>query len=490
MTVLDPIVLAASERPDHPAVVFDDPSAETVTYRDLVDRVEVAAGALMGAGAESGDRVAYLGPNAPAFLIAFLACARIGAVFVPLNTRLAPAEHGVQLANCRPTLAIGDGSAVDQLREALAIGDGSAVGSSSVVAVDRLAEAGPTSGRPSHTPGPDDPVLLVYTSGTTGSPKGAVHTHRSLRHTVENGVAAQDLTGEDVALIFLPLFHVGGLNIQVMPLLSVGGTVVLQPGFDPGAVLAAIETHRPTVSLFVPATIRATIGHPEFTSADLSSLRGVMTGSSIVPDDLLRGFRSAGLEPGQVYGSTETGPTAVVLRFDEAHHVGLAGRPARHTGVRIAEDGELQVRGPHLFSHYWDNPGATEAAFDGDWYRTGDLARYEGELIRIVGRIDEVIISGGENINPEEVESVLVEAPGVADVAVLARPDDRWGEVPVAVVVPDGDPPTIDVLRSHGRDRLAGYKLPVDLVVVDAIPRTALGKIQRFALRSQTETDL
>lgn len=464
----------AQAQGDRPAIIFEE---EQITWGDLADRVRQRMEAMEAAGAKPGDRVAWLGPNSPDFIELFLACAQLGLIFVPLNSRLAAPEHAAQLANCQPELVLGDPSFLEHLRAV----DSRAMG---LPPVGVSADGAPTTRDAGPGPvGPEDDLLLVYTSGTTGAAKGAVHSHAALNATMVNGIACQDLTRDDIALAFLPLFHVGGLNIQVLPTLAVGGTVVLHRSFDPELVLQEIEIHRVSVSVFVPATMTAVLAEPGFGHADLSSVRGVMTGSSVVPDELLTAFIDAGMQPGQVYGATETGPTSVVLRFDEWAHVGAAGQPAKLTECRIL-DGELQVRGPHLFDRYWNNDPATFNAFDDGWYRTGDRAHVDDAgMIRIEGRVDDMIVSGGENMFPAEIEDVLIEAPGVADVAVIGRADDRWGEVPVALVVPEGQAPSLQELRDFASVSLARFKLPADLTIVESLPRTALGKIQKFKLR-------
>lgn len=480
----------------------------TITYDQFHRQVVAAAARLAEQGIEAGDRVAWLGENHPSFLIDFLACARLDAIFVPLNTRLTVAEHRYQLADCTPSLVLARANFVEHLDEVgapspvLPVDEALAGASLAPEARERHEALAGASLAPEARErdealagdhareGSREDVLLVYTSGTTGAPKGAVHTKRALAATIENGIAAQDLTAEDTALAFLPLFHVGGLNIQVLPQLAVGGTVVLLDRFDPGLVLAQISRHRPTVGLFVPATMRAVLDHPAWADTDLSCFRGVMTGSSVVPESLLRSFLDAGVRPGQVYGSTETGPTSLVLRFDEAEHVGSCGRPALTAEVVLGPDHEILVAGPHLFSRYWDNEAATAEAFSGRWYHTGDIGTCDDDgLHTIADRLDDLIISGGENVHPVEVEDVLSAAPGVAEISIIGRADSRWGAVPVAFVVaePDQETPDIESLRQWAAGRLARFKLPQAVVVVDALPRTALGKVKKHELRKLLE---
>ena len=415
-------------------------------------------------------------------------------MLLPLNNRLAVHEIRFQLDDSGPSLAlVGDG-----------FGDLVAAAAPSLPLID-LDGPPPTATGP--LPGgsvrsPSAPVLMVYTSGTTGRPKGAVHTRRSLLHTVLNGVAHQDLTAEDVVLTVLPLFHVGGLNIQTLPALYVGATTVLHRRFDPGHCLADIAGHGVTQTLFVPAVMQAVLAHPDFAATELGTLRGLNSGSSVVPDHLIRGFLDRGVPVGQVYGSTETGPTALVLRYEHgAAHIGSCGKPALHTRLRLVDQtgrdvadgdpGELLLRGPNLFDGYWRQPAATAAAFRDSWYRTGDVGRRDGDgFVHIEDRLGDVLISGGENVYPAEVENALAEHPAIGAVAVIGRPDPRWGEIPVAVVEPvaPGAPvPAVDELRAWCTDRLARFKQPREVVVVPELPRTALGKVQKHLLRQQLD---
>jgi fatty-acyl-CoA synthase len=330
--------------------------------------------------------------------------------------------------------------------------------------------------------GEDDDLLIVYTSGTTGKPKGAVLTQAALVWNGLNSFHAHDFTEADHVLTALPLFHVGGLNIQTLPALFAGATVTLQKKFDPAAWLEAVATRRPTLSLLVPAAMRAVIEHPDWAATDLSSLRMLNTGSMVVPDALIRAFHARGVPVGQVYGATETAPIAVVLRAEDAlKKPGSTGKPAPHCEVKLVE-GEVWVRGPALMRTYWNDPtGLTEEG----WFRSGDLARIDEDgYWWIVGRSKDVIISGGENIHPAEIENLLTEVPAIAEAAVVGVADPKWGEAACAAVVLK--PGTVLVepeVRKLFEERLARYKHPRRIVPMASLPKNALGKVQKAELR-------
>jgi len=509
----------AAHRGGHVALHTDD---DTVTYADLSARIRAAAHWLESQAVGRGHRVAFIGLNRVEQLVLLFALARLGAILVPLNNRLSRGEHRSQIDDADPRLILAtDGFATAMIDVA---GDRAVVDLDETPLPRRDDDRGVPTRRRGQLPstptavvgaGPgDDPVLIVYTSGTTGEPRGVVHTQGSLLYTVLNGVAHQDLGANDCVLTNLPLFHVGGLNIQTLPALYVGATVVLQQQFDPGQTLALIQRHRPTQTLQVPATMAALLAHPDLETTDLSCLVGLNSGSSVVPPSLIRAFLDRGVPVGQVYGSTETGPTALVLRYDDGAHIGSCGKAALHTEVRIVavgpdnagraesgagsvesgadavdvelgEPGELWVRGPNVFRGYWRRPEDTARAFTNGWYRTGDIGRADPEgFVFIEDRLKDLLISGGENIYSAEVEHILAHHPAIAEVAVIGRADERWGEVPVAVVVARA-PLTIEALRAWCQDRLARYKQPRDLVLVETLPRTALGKVTKHVLREQ-----
>ncbi len=495
---VDPLVLGDvlarhhRDRPDAPALQFE---GRCFGYGKLMRRTARAAARLWHEwGVRPGDRVAYLGLNHPDQITLLFALARIGAVLVPLNFRLAPAEWQAVLADCTPLYVVHDAAWADA-GDALARAAGIPAH-----AIDRLiATHAPGDGPARATP--DSPALLVYTSGTTGLPKGAVHTHANLLANMVAACAAQGLTSADVVLTVLPMFHVGGLCIQTLPALFAGAAVILHARFEAGATLAAIAQDRPTLTLQVPATMKALIEHPAWAATDLSCLRAVWAGSSLIPAALVTALHARGLPVCNVYGATETGPFSIALDAQHAMtHAGSCGWPARGVEVRLADlqdgVGELLLRAPSVVRSYWPDQPAVDA--DG-WFHSGDRARQATDgSFTVVGRAKDMVISGGENIYPAEIEHLLASHPLVADCAVLGLPDARWGEVLVAVLVfktQSGVVPASDgidsllnweqTLSDFLRGHIARYKLPRRWVRLDALPRTALGKVQKAALARQ-----
>ncbi len=339
-------------------------------------------------------------------------------------------------------------------------------------------------------------MLLVYTSGTTGQPKGALHTQAGLLANCATSVEAHQFTRNDHVLTALPLFHVGGLCIQTLPALYAGAQVTLHARFDAGAWLADVQSLRPTTSLMVPATLRGVIEHADFAQADLSSLRQISAGSSSIPVALIDAFHQRGIPVCQVYGATETGPVSICLaRADAMAHVGSAGRAAPSVEVRLLDElgaqvkpsgiGEICLRAPNLMREYWRDP--ENPAFQDGWFHTGDLAYCDADgFYRVVGRSKDMIISGGENIYPAEIENILTECFWVAEAAVVGLPDNQWGEVAVAVIVkkPDSLWDASDVMALFD-GRLARYKQPRHVVFCDSLPKTVLGKVQKPQLIAQ-----
>lgn len=483
----------AGLRPSGVAVHF---GGEDLTWAALWQRVEAATLRLARLGLGRGDRVAYLGYNHPELLVLLFACARLGAIFVPLNFRLARPEHEDILAHAGAALLAAEPEFYESAGAMRA-----RLPQLRLVAL-RGAPAGwfDWEGAPPDGPEPvlagtdADPVLIVYTSGTTGRPKGAVHTQSALLWNIVNATLYQDFTSRDHVLTVLPLFHVGGLCIQTLPALHAGATVTLHARFDPGLWLRDVATRRPTHSLLVPATMKAVTAHPDWAATDLSSLREMNTGSSTVPASLFAPFHARGVPVGQVYGATETGPVSMYLRAEDAlRKVGAAGKPAMHAEIRLVdaqgrdaapgEVGEIWVRAPNLMSGYWQDPD--HPAFRDGWFRSGDLARVDAEgYYWVVGRSKDMIISGGENVYPAELENILADCPDVLEAAVVGVPDPAWGEAVVAVVArrPGAALDERAVMRLF-EGRLARYKQPRRVAFVDALPKSALGKVQKFAVR-------
>jgi len=453
----------AQESPGQLALRFE---GREWSYADFWQRIEAATRSLAVA---RGERIAWLGYNHPDMLALLFAAARLGAILVPLNWRLTATEHATILRDCAPRLIHCDASFESQARAlGVPLGDWRDKGEPALAGTE------------------EDDLLIVYTSGTTGVPKGAVLTQRALLSNGANSVHAHALTQDDHVLTALPMFHVGGLNIQTLPALLAGASVTLHPRFEAGAWLRDVAALRPTLSLLVPAAMAAVIAHADWASTDLSSLRMLNTGSMIVPTGLIQAFHARGIPVGQVYGSTETAPIAVaLLREDAERKLGSAGKPSPHCEVALV-DGEIQVRGPNVMRGYWNNAAATAAALSADgWFRTGDLARVDDEgYYWIMGRCTELIISGGENVYPAELENVLADCPQVAESAVLGVEDPKWGEAACAVVVrkPGAQLDEATVLALFA-DRLARFKHPRRIVFLDQLPKNALGKVQKSELR-------
>ena len=437
-----------------------------ISYAQFWSRIDAATKSL---DVKKGDRVAYLGYNNPEMLVLLFALARLGAILVPLNWRLTVAEHKTILADCTPKWIFCDQDFAVHSRN---LG----------VPMGKLLEE-----KNQDLLGSDaDDLLIVYTSGTTGWPKGAVLTQSALLWNGFNAIHAHDFSQADHVLTALPMFHVGGLNNQTLPALLAGATVTLHRRFDPMQWLADVAARRPTVSLLVPATMQAVIAHADWAGTDLSSLRLLDSGSMVVPDSLIHAFHARGVPVGQIYGCTETAPIAtVLLKEDAARKVGSAGKPALHCEVKLVE-GEVWVRGPNVMRAYWNDPAATAAALTPDgWFRTGDLARVDEEgFYWIIGRSKDVIISGGENIYPAELENVLADCPEIAAAAVIGIEDSKWGEAALAcVVLQKNSRLDENAVLALFQDLLARFKHPRRVVFLESLPKNAMGKVQKHVLK-------
>ncbi|MGH8796833.1 MAG: class I adenylate-forming enzyme family protein, partial [Caldimonas sp.] len=436
----------AQRQPERIALHFD---GRDISYRALLARIRVLVAHLGQCGVSPGDRIGYLGANHPEMVALTFACARTGAIFVPLNWRLSAPELAAILRDCKPAMLICEPEFADT-------GATIASGGDTVIAplqtrADVWYDCAWPAALQRAAPAPKGPpseglVLLMYTSGTTGFPKGAAHTQEGMEWNAKNAIHGYELSSGDNVLANLPLFHVGGLTMLTLPALKAGATVTLHRRFDAALTIRDIATRRITMLLAVATTLKAMFEHPLWPSADTSSLRLVMTGASIIPQELLRPFFERGVVASQVFGATEMGIGACLPPQDALRKIGSVGRAARHRTMRLlapdgsvagaGEVGEIVVGGPGLMTRYWGDPAGTAACLEDGWFRTGDLGTCDSDgYYTILGRKKEMIISGGENIYPAEIENVLTACPEIAEAAVVGRPDDRWGEVPVAFVV-------------------------------------------------------
>jgi fatty-acyl-CoA synthase len=457
-----------------PQRVAIDHLGRDVTYAELDDLSERFAASFVARGLERGARVATLTGNSPEHVAVFFACAKTGLMLVPLSWRLAAPELAYQLADAEPALFL-----VEDEYAALAEAGGHAF--------ERLVPP-ENQERVDVQVKDSDPLLLVYTSGTTGRPKGALLTHANCFWTNLSFDLATGVGGDDVVLQILPQFHCGGWNVHALLAWWKGARVVLERSFEAARCLALIEEKRVTTMMGVPANYLFLSQEPRFSSADLSSLRRAVVGGAPMPEALLGVWHDRGIDVVQGYGLTEAAPNVLCLPPEDAvRKAGWAGKPYPHVDVRLSAESELQVRGPNVFAGYWRNPRATAEVLVDGWLSTGDIAERDDEgFYRIKGRLKDMYISGGENVYPAEVESVLYEHEAIADAAVVGVPDERWGEVGVAFVVADGSASEEDVIE-FVRTRLARFKAPKAVHFVAALPRSAMGKVSKEELLAGVE---
>ena len=486
MVVPELIGRACRSRPDHPAVVFGD---DVLTHAELHDRAARLASVLAAGGVQPGDRVALLLHNRIEFVEALLACHRLAAVAVPINFRLASDEIDYIVGDSGAVALITDAPGVGaEVRMVLEVG---------AEYDDAVASAPP---RPRTSELLDDDVaLMCYTSGTTGRPKGALLTHRNLVASTLSWIHEMRAGQDDVWLSGQPLFHIGGIN-GLLPFLVLGATVIITPSttFDPDAMLGLIEAHAVTMCIFVPTQWAAVCASDAVLRVDPDQLRVAMWGASSAPRQILeameRAFPRAAIV--SAYGQTEmSGATTLLMGPDSTRKMGSVGKPMLGVELRVVDGdlrdvpadhvGEVVYRGPNVMAGYHAQPEATREAFAGEWFHSGDLARFDEEgYLWLVDRKKDMIISGGENVYPAEVERVLLDHPAVAEAAVIGVPHPRWVETPVAFVVPRGPvDPEEGELIAHCRRYLAGYKKPSAILVVQELPRNAAGKVLKRDLR-------
>ncbi|MEU9734785.1 long-chain fatty acid--CoA ligase [Streptomyces sp. NPDC048002] len=503
--------VSRNARYDGEAVVIDYPGGD-LTYRQLDDKAARLATVLVRGGARDGDRIAYLGMNSPAFFVTMLAAFRIGALFVPVNFRLADPELAQILESSGAVVIVceeGHRGSVERVRDRTALRRLLLVDDDPVVPpadADATAAWEPwspliTAAEPKISVSAkraDDAAILMFTSGTTGTPKGVVLTHGNAWWNSANVDLRLDTRRGDVTYAAAPLFHIGALNSFALRTLTRGGTVAVRRAFAAETCADDLERLKVNSMFGVPQMFAALARVPGFFERDLSSLRAVVVAGAPVPPLLVREYADRGLWLQQAWGLTETAPFATHLPAeDTVHKAGSAGIPMPYTQVRVVDPlsggpvdvgtpGELVVRGPNVSAGYWNDEEATEAAFDSDgWFHSGDIGYEDGDgYLYVVDRLKDMIVSGGENVYPAEVEKVLAALPGVLESAVVGVPDSRWGETVAAVItVSPGSDITLDAVRDHGAAHLARYKLPRRLTIVQSMPRNGSGKLDKRAIR-------
>lgn len=479
-------------------------SGRDITYAEWNDQANRTANFLHSLGVAKGDRVAVYAANSVEYLDVWMACGKIGAILQNVNWRLTVAELQTLLQDAAPKALIYSddfAAAVDSMRESLP-------SVAHYVAFDTPSQRGDVSfARRDEQPDTllsrpeldmDDPWVICYTGGTTGLPKGAMLTHGNMTWNAINTVMSWGLDQSDTAILNAPLFHTGGLNVFTLPLVHCGGRSIVCKGFDADQVFDLLNDGGATVFFGVPTMFVVMQGHDRWQAADFSGLKIVISGGAPCPLPIFERFWAKGVDFKTGYGLTEAGPNTFWLPpADVQRKPGAVGKPLFHVDVRVVDAdgnecapgvaGELLIRGPHVTPGYWNNAEATKKAIIDGWLHTGDLAMRDDEgYYTIVGRLKDMIISGGENIYPAEVESVMHAHPAVAEAALIGIPDDKWGEVGRAVVVcKPGESLAEAEFIAFLRERLAKYKVPRSVVLVDELPKTGPGKIDKKLLVQQ-----
>ncbi len=493
-------------RPEQEAVV-ERGSGQRHDDRELNARCNRFGNALAGTGLATGDRVATLLMNGNSFVETFFGAAKVGGVLVPLNWRLVPDELSFILTDSGSETLVFGTEFVETVKELHSRG---AEGTK----VKRWIHVGDAGDRPDFAEGyedllgtanesepevsacDDDLLFIMYTSGTTGLPKGVMHSHSTTTWASLTALVTGDIRYDDRYLIALPLFHVGALN----PLLSTihrGGTVAIMPTFDPSRIWEVYAEEKISVTLAVPAMLNFMLATFDASRHDTESLRWIMSGAAPVPATLIEKYAAMGIDVVQVYGLTETGGPACLISPDDAvARAGSTGKAFFHTDVKVVNEdgsdiaagktGEVLVRGPNVMLGYWNRPDATAESIVDGWFHTGDVAMVDADgYVYIQDRIKDMIISGGENVYPAEIENVIVGLEGVREVAVIGLPSQKWGESPLAVVVKADDSLTADAVLDHCKGKLAPFKLPKACEFIDEIPRNPTGKVLKRVLREQ-----
>ncbi|MEH6989324.1 o-succinylbenzoate--CoA ligase [Cytobacillus firmus] len=478
----------AFTHPDRTAVITDN---DKVSYRQLDKMIDSAAvkinEKLQG---RKGERIAILSNNRIEYIVLLFAIAKAECVAVPLNIRLSAKELVFQLNDSGSKLIFAE---KENAEFASSLVEQSEL--ESMEFMEDLCEVTQTSITNENPIDEEAPYIICYTSGTTGKPKGAVLTQSNMFWNAVNNKLAIDLTSKDRCIVLLPLFHIGGIGLFAFPSLFSGGTIVIPGKFEPEKALAMIEKHKVSIVMGVPTIHQVLLTSPSFKTADLSTVRWFYNGGAPCPRELIDAYFDRGFLFGQGFGMTETSPTLFMLTKEDAPRKrGSIGKPVLFSEYKLidskgkaaakGEVGELAVRGPNIMKEYWNRPDATKDALKDGWLLTGDLAKSDEEgFLFIVGRKKEMIISGGENIYPLEVEQVISQLRDVAEVAVVGNANPLWGEVPEAFIVKvNGSALTEDDVVQHCHGNLAKYKIPKKVTFLNELPKNATGKIQKTQL--------
>lgn len=472
--------------------IIDEKTGKAWTFSELNHRAAAAAGWLKSQGVKKGDRIALLSPNHICYLDLLFACGKIGAILVPLNWRLSYYELKSIIEDCNPVL-MGIHQQFQHLEEELKHSgivpffiDGSNYETILMFKTDKAI---------SETISELDPLAIIYTGGTTGKPKGVVLSHQSIRWNALNTILSWGLSNKDVTLNYLPMFHTGGLNALTLPILMAGGTVVIGQQFHPLQAVESLDFYCCTIVLFVPTMYHQLIQTKEFMERKFPSMKVFLSGAAPCPLEVYDAFRKKGISFKEGYGLTEAGPNNFYIHPKDAQiKVGSVGKPMLFNTAKLQtadgfetgpdEVGELLLKGKHGFAFYWNNQQATNETIKDGWIATGDLARRDSEgYYYIVGRKKEMIITGGENVYPLEVEQWLAAHPNIDEVAVLGLPDQKWGEIVTAFIVKKSSSTfTEEDMLAYCKTKVGSYKIPKRIFIVEQLPKTHVGKIDKKTL--------
>ncbi|SHF81964.1 acyl-CoA synthetase [Ornithinibacillus halophilus] len=474
--------------------VIDAENKDSWSYKELHERVGKLADFFISNGVQKGDRVALLSLNHISYLDFIFACMKTGAIFVPLNWRLSDDELSYVINDCEPKL-IGVASVFEEklngyMAETIVVINNNEY-------VEEL-----TITKPAYNVelNESDPLAMIYTGGTTGRPKGVVLSHRSILWNALNTIVSWNLSDEDVTLTCLPMFHTGGINVYTLPLLLIGGKVVISSSFEPEKAIEDLLYHKCTVVLFVPTMYHMIIQTRKFQESSFPNMKLFVSGGAPCPHKIYDAFREKGLAFKEGYGLTEAGPNNFFISHEEtAERVGSVGKPMLFNDIKIMKEdgskalpnevGELWIRGYHSFEYYWNRKDETDHTMKEGWIHTGDLAKQDEDgYVYIVGRKKDMIITGGENVYPLEIEHWLESNNDIVEAAVVGLPDEKWGEVVTAFVVTKV-PLSEEDLKDYCNQKLTRYKVPKKFHLIDELPKTHVGKINKALLKEKAMED-